>query len=327
VPSPYGTIQAAIDAASAIDTVLVSPGTYNERITLKDGVAVMSSDGRSNTTISAGTGAVVTSVGASDLTLLRGFSIDGQGTASQGLDSWRSFLKVEDCAFVNSNAGASLRYGDASTLSGSTFSYNSNGVAVSDSARPFLRGNTIELNSFSGIYNSGEFGPRIGGALGDANDIMDNAYFQVFNQAAITVDADYNYWGSDCVGDSLFYGLVDYIPWTDETHTDVFTECGTGIDEPDAVTPYLSDNFPNPFNPSTAIQYRVPSTGSRVRLAVYDLSGRLVRTLVDSYRSGGEHLAVWRGTDDDGNDVGSGVYFYRLEVDGTSMERKMVLVK
>ena len=81
VPSPYGSIQAAIDAASAIDTVLVSPGTYNENITLKNGVVVMSSDGRATTTISSGTGAIVTSVGMSDLTLLDGFTVSGQGTA------------------------------------------------------------------------------------------------------------------------------------------------------------------------------------------------------------------------------------------------------
>jgi hypothetical protein len=327
VPSPYGTIQAAIDAASAIDTVLVSPGTYNENITLKDGVTVMSTDGRATTTISASSGAVVSSVGLGDLTVLDGFTIDGQGTAQYGLDSWTSFLRINDCAFVNSNAGANLRYGDRSTLDGNTFSSNSNGVAVGDSARPFLKSNVIELNTFSGIYNTGDPGPEVGRTLADANDIMDNAYFQVFNQTGIVVDADYNYWGSDCVGDSLFFNLVDYVPWTDETHTMTFTECGTGADGPAAVRPYLSPNFPNPFNPSTAIQYRVPSPGSRVRLSVYDLSGRRVATLVDAYKSGGEHLAVWRGLDDSGSQVGTGVYFYRLEVDGTSIERKMVMLK
>ncbi|MCK4511561.1 T9SS type A sorting domain-containing protein, partial [bacterium] len=141
-----------------------------------------------------------------------------------------------------------------------------------------------------------------------------------------TVDADYNYWGSTCVGDSLFLGSVDYVPWTDETHTGTYTEC-TGVEDGVAVKPYLSHNFPNPFNPSTAIQYRVPSPGSRVRLSVFDLSGRTVRTLVDAYRSGGEHLAVWRGLDDHGREVASGVYFYRLEVDGTRLERKMVMLK
>ncbi|HYW68263.1 MAG TPA: FlgD immunoglobulin-like domain containing protein, partial [bacterium] len=113
----------------------------------------------------------------------------------------------------------------------------------------------------------------------------------------------------------------------DETHTSTFTECGTGVDGPAAVKPYLGPNFPNPFNPSTAIQYRVPSPGGRVTLAVYDLSGRLVRTLVDTYRSGGEHVAVWHGQDDAGRYVGSGVYFYRLAVGDTRLERKMVMLK
>ena len=327
VPSPYGSIQAAIDAASAIDTVLVSPGTYNENVTLKDGVIVMSSDGRATTTISSGTGAVVTSIGMSDLTLLDGFTVSGQGTAQYGLDSWSSYLRVENCSFVSCNAGANLRYGDMSTLSGNVFSSNSNGVAVGDSSRPFLRNNSIELNTFSGIYNTGDPGPEIGRSLSDANDIMDNAFFQVFNLTAVTVDADYNYWGRDCVGDSLFYGLVDYVPWTDETHTQTYTECGSGADGGVSVRPYLSPNFPNPFNPSTAIQYRVPAPGGRVTLSVYDLSGRLVRTLVDADKGGGEHVAVWRGLDDRGREVGSGVYFYRLEADGTSIERKMVMLK
>ena len=327
VPSPFGSIQAAIDAASAIDTVLVAPGTYSENITLKDGVIVKSSSGRAATTIGSGSGAVVTSIGMSDLTLLDGFTIDGGGSAQYGLDSWSSYLRVENCSFVNSSSGANLRYGDMSTLTGNTFSSNSNGVAVSDSSRPFLRNNTIELNTFSGVYNTADPGPEVGRTLADANDIMNNAYFQIFNQTAGTVDADYNYWGGTCVGDSLFFGLVDHVPWTDETHTETYTECGTGVDGPANVRPYLGPNFPNPFNPSTAIQYRVPSPGSRVTLSVFDLSGRRVRRLVDAYRSGGEHLAIWRGLDDQGMEVGSGVYFYRLEVDGTSIERKMVMLK
>ncbi|HYW68530.1 MAG TPA: FlgD immunoglobulin-like domain containing protein, partial [bacterium] len=113
----------------------------------------------------------------------------------------------------------------------------------------------------------------------------------------------------------------------DETHTSTFTECGTGVDGPAAVKPYLGPNFPNPFNPSTAIQYRVPSPGSRVNLSIFDLSGRRVRTLVDAYRSGGEHVAVWRGLDEEGREVSSGVYFYRLAVGDTSIERKMVMLK
>jgi parallel beta-helix repeat protein len=326
VPSPFGTIQAAIDAASAIDTVLVSPGSYSENITLKNGVIVMSSGGSATTSITASSGAVVTAVGVGDLTVLDGFTVDGQGTAQNGLDSWTSYLQVKNCSFVSCNSGANLRYGDMSTLSGNVFSSNSNGVAVSDSSRPFFAGNTIELNTFAGIYNTAEPGPEVGRTLADANDIMDNAFFQVFNLSSGTVDADYNYWGTDCVGDSLFYGLVDYIPWTDASHTGTYTECGNGV-EGAAVRPWLSPNFPNPFNPTTAIQFRVPAPGGQVTLSVYDLSGRLVQTLVDAEKPGGEYVAVWHGMDDRGRKVGSGVYFYRLEVGDTRLERKMVMLK
>jgi hypothetical protein len=141
------------------------------------------------------------------------------------------------------------------------------------------------------------------------------------------VDADYNYWGDLCVGDSLFYGPVDYVPWTDETHTGTYTEC-TGVDDASVLArAHLSQAVPNPFNPSTTIHYRVPTGGGRVRLTVYDLSGREVRVLVDAEQSGGDYSSVWRGRDGSGREVGSGVYFYRLEVAGTTFEKKMVLLK
>jgi hypothetical protein len=328
VPSPYATIQSAIDAASAVDTVLVSPGTYNENITMKDGVLVMSSDGRAITTISSGAGAVVTSISHGDLTLLDGFTIDGQGTAQYGLDSWTSYLRVENCSFVNSTTGANLRYGDKSTLTASSFTTNSNGIAVADSARPFLKNNVVELNTFTGIYNTGEPGPEVGRTLGDANDIMDNALFQVFNMAAGPVDADYNYWGNDCVGDTMFLGPVVYVPWTDETHTGTYTECETGLWDVEVEgRVVLGNNFPNPFNPSTTIGYSVPAPGGHVNLSVYDLSGRKVRTLVDAPTGPGEYAVSWRGRDDRGHELGSGTYFYRLEVGDTRIERKMVLLK
>ncbi|MBN2564317.1 MAG: right-handed parallel beta-helix repeat-containing protein [Candidatus Eisenbacteria bacterium] len=329
VPSPYGTIQAAIDAASAIDTVVVSPGTYNEHITMKNGVIVQSAAGPGSTTISYGSGSVVSSTGGDcDLTLLRGFTIDGQGSATNGLDFWSSYMRVEDCTVTNCSTGANFKYGGSPAIAGNHLTSNSNGISVADSSAPFLSGNVIDFNTFSGIYNTGVPGPRVGQGLEDANDIMENAYFQVFNLGSEPVDADYNYWGGPCAGDSLFYGVVDYVPWTDATHTETYTECGTGVEEGSVSSrAYLGQAVPNPFNPTTTIRYRVPSGGGPVRLTVYDLTGREVRVLVDGTQSGGEHAVVWRGRDGSGREVGSGVYFYRLEASGTTFERKMVLLK
>jgi flagellar hook assembly protein FlgD len=89
----------------------------------------------------------------------------------------------------------------------------------------------------------------------------------------------------------------------------------------------LHGNSPNPFNPVTLIQYELPAAGS-VDLAVYGLSGRLVRTLVagELFVAGGQ-TTPWNGRDDDGRAVASGVYFYRLEVGGEVLTRRMVLLK
>ncbi len=89
----------------------------------------------------------------------------------------------------------------------------------------------------------------------------------------------------------------------------------------------LGPNTPNPFNPATEIAYTVPMPGSEVKVAVYDLSGRRVRTLVGGQVPPGRHVAVWDGTDEGGQRVASGVYFYRLEMPGIFEQKKMILLK
>jgi len=88
----------------------------------------------------------------------------------------------------------------------------------------------------------------------------------------------------------------------------------------------LEQNSPNPFNPTTTIRYELGAPGSVV-LRVYDLRGRVVRTLVDANRASGPNSAVWNGRDDRGVRAASGVYFYRLEAGGSVVSKKMVLVE
>jgi hypothetical protein len=91
----------------------------------------------------------------------------------------------------------------------------------------------------------------------------------------------------------------------------------------------LSQNRPNPFNPSTSITFTVPEGhgAENVSLKVYDLRGRLVRVLVNDRRSAGVHIVYWDGTEDDSHKAPSGIYIYRLEAPGVALTRKMVLVK
>jgi len=88
----------------------------------------------------------------------------------------------------------------------------------------------------------------------------------------------------------------------------------------------LNDNYPNPFNPQTNISFTVPSSGN-INLTVYNITGQKVYTLIDGYKQSGEHNVQWNGLDQNGNQVSSGIYFYSLKTDASSMTKSMVLLK
>jgi hypothetical protein len=89
---------------------------------------------------------------------------------------------------------------------------------------------------------------------------------------------------------------------------------------------FLAQNWPNPFNPSTTIEFGLKSDG-HVSLKIYDAAGRLVRKLIDGRMEAGTQAVVWNGLSDGGNRVSSGVYFYRIRTGEFEATRKMVLMK
>ncbi|MBI4363791.1 MAG: T9SS type A sorting domain-containing protein, partial [Candidatus Latescibacteria bacterium] len=93
-----------------------------------------------------------------------------------------------------------------------------------------------------------------------------------------------------------------------------------------AIVARLMQNRPNPFNPSTVIPYDA-GPGGRVTLRVYDVTGRLVRTLVDATQGAGVYRTQWDGRDERGASVASGRYFYRLAVGKTVRTKSMVLLR
>lgn len=88
----------------------------------------------------------------------------------------------------------------------------------------------------------------------------------------------------------------------------------------------LQQNYPNPFNPTTTIEYALPKAG-HVRITIYDMLGRHVRTLVDSRQPAGRFQTTWDGRDELGVSVGAGVYFYKIEAGEFVQTNKMVLVR
>ncbi len=88
----------------------------------------------------------------------------------------------------------------------------------------------------------------------------------------------------------------------------------------------LFPSYPNPFNAETTIEYTLPEETS-VKLAIYNVRGQLVRTLMDGRESDGMKRVLWNGKDELGNNVGSGIYFIRLEADQRFFTQRIVLQK
>lgn len=97
-------------------------------------------------------------------------------------------------------------------------------------------------------------------------------------------------------------------------------------DVPDAPALGLEQNRPNPFNPSTLISWSLEREGP-VTVTVFDLGGRRLRTLEQGVLAPGRHAVAWDGTDENGAHQPSGMYLYRLQADGRSLTRKMMLLK
>jgi hypothetical protein len=103
---------------------------------------------------------------------------------------------------------------------------------------------------------------------------------------------------------------------------------GAAVDDAEMSSGFsLHPNVPNPFNPTTVIRYEVPASEGTVTLRLYDVSGRLIRTLFDGAQTFGEGSVTWDGTDEHGNPLASGVYFCRLQAPGFGKTIKMQLLR
>ena len=122
-------------------------------------------------------------------------------------------------------------------------------------------------------------------------------------------------------GGKTYLYRVEYVSDTDRG---VLFETDAIETAPIPVT--LAQNHPNPFNPSTTIEFFIPDT-EHVSLQVFNVSGRLIRTLVDDTSEPGSHSITWDGLDENGNSVPSGVYFSRIRTEKTTLSKKMILLR
>ena len=88
----------------------------------------------------------------------------------------------------------------------------------------------------------------------------------------------------------------------------------------------LDQNYPNPFNPTTTIAFSIAKKGP-VKMQLFDIDGRLVKTLVDEEMAPGQYKVVWNGENRSGSTVASGVYFVRLRAASFESTKKMLLIR
>ncbi len=177
----------------------------------------------------------------------------------------------------------------------------------------------------SGTFWKPDLGDSTGlGENGD-NRFIDNSLYYIWTMGLgdSTVMAERNWHGTSPPSRSKFYGNIDYVPYL-TSDPGSFPRVVPGEVRQPRLT--LDQNHPNPFNPVTNISFNVPKPG-HVTLGVYNVAGRLVRSLVDERRESGGYDVVWDGCDDRGRAVASGVYFARLKNSSEVEIMKLVLLK
>jgi plastocyanin len=100
-----------------------------------------------------------------------------------------------------------------------------------------------------------------------------------------------------------------------------------GIEPPQVPTYTLYQNVPNPFSPTTTIDYEIATT-SRVEIEIYNVEGRRIALLENDVRDAGRYPVFWDGKDEQGNPQATGVYFYQMKLDGIAVQmKKMALIR
>jgi hypothetical protein len=277
-----------------------------------------------------------------------------------GIHNLDSQLVVRNCIFVSNNAsfcGGGLHSLSAfpkivnSTFTNNSAGYCGGGIHNEDSETTIINAilwdNTAsegnEIHNFDSTV-SVTFSDILGGYNGNGNIGIDplfvdseNGDFHLQGDSpcidAGTPDTTglnlppYDFDGNERIfdGDGNGMAIVDMGAYEYDS-TNVFVAYDWRIVSPEKYRLY--QNYPNPFNPTTTINFDIPvGTYNYMSLRIYDITGELIKTLINGEKEPGYHSAIWNGRDETGKEVASGLYFYRLESENFMKTKPCLLVK
>ena len=336
--SPYPTIQEAVDNSGG-NIVYVHSGTYpgyiapgNTRggIILRDSVTVLGAG--ADLTILTG------SVIAEDVSGARisGFSIE------DGIQARNSSLSLTNSIIVDF-AGTAIWgvHSDFQVINNVLTNNGQDAIFLHDSTTAIIKNNIIVHNGSFGIS-----GVESASATVDYNDVWGNTenYLEFIPAGENDISEDPIFVNSNNGNFHLQSGSPcidagDPAPQfndPDGSRNDMGAFGGpfvpkmiTSIENNDLFVPgrvALFQNYPNPFNAQTTIRFEVPN-GEWINLSVYNTIGQRIRTLLNEKKKAGQYAISWDGTDENGNLLGNGIYFYRITAGDFKYTKKALLLK
>lgn len=148
--------------------------------------------------------------------------------------------------------------------------------------------------------------------------------------AKINSTVDTFYVDKEASAEQTYYYFVNAVNYSgnESDKSDIVNIVITGISDKLEIPShyYLSQNYPNPFNPSTTIKYGLLKR-SKIKIIIYDILGHEIRKLVNGELNAGQHQVVWNGKNQSGQNVSSGVYYYRMQTEEFTSFKKMLYLK
>jgi parallel beta-helix repeat protein len=271
-----------------------------------------------------------------------GHLISGSASGIYVMD--RKDITIKNCRIKGFGHGILLSRCSNSNLIGNILSDNRRGIALYSSGLSDPgSGNHVTGNIIRG---SSKCGVNLYRSLN--NYLSENRFEENYIGVCVEESSQLNtFWANHFIDNGVsaledgrainnrwnFGNVGNY--WSDFESNPGYPNCyeipgpGDGVDYHPNATPKefsIAQNYPNPFNPSTTIEYTLPKD-TQVRITIYNLLGRKVRTLVDEYQTAGRRRIVWDSKNDEGEEVASGIYFYQIKAGDFTQSKKMVIPK